>query len=97
VLGFALTSIGLLFSRNLYDQIHYLAPGSIVGSIAFGAAVLVHEGLSQSGAKTILIVILLLISNPVLSHATARAGRVRRNQQILPQSGDNVPLAEEPQ
>jgi multicomponent Na+:H+ antiporter subunit G len=97
VLGFAFTSIGLLFAKDLYDQIHYLAPGSLVGSIAFGAAVLVHEGFSQSGTKAILIVILLLLSNPVLSHATARAGRVRRNQQILPKPDEDVSLAGEPE
>lgn len=97
VLSFAFTSLGLLFSRDLYDQIHYLAPGSIVGSIAFVAAVLVHEGLSQSGAKALLIGILLLVSNPVLSHAIARAGRVRRNQQIWPKPNENVPFAKEPE
>jgi len=95
VLSFAFTSLGLLFSRDLYDQIHYLAPGSIVGSIAFVAAVLVHEGLSQSGAKAILIAILLLLSNPVLSHAMARAGRIRRNQQVDPKPNEHLPFAEE--
>ncbi|MGC2657402.1 MAG: monovalent cation/H(+) antiporter subunit G [Bryobacteraceae bacterium] len=97
VLCFAMTSIGLLVSKDLYDQIHYLAPGSIVGSIAVVLAVLVLEGLSQSGAKAILIASLLLFSNPVLSHATARAARVRRNQQVLPKPGENVPVAKERQ
>ncbi len=97
VLSFAFTSLGLLFSRNLYDQIHYLAPGSVVGSIAFVAAVLVHEGLSQAGAKAIVIGILLVASNPVLSHATARAARIRRTQRALPEPADDVPLAREPQ
>jgi multisubunit Na+/H+ antiporter MnhG subunit len=95
VLSFGFTALGLLFSRNLYDQIHYLAPGSLIGSLAFAAATLVHEGFSQAGSKAILIAVLLLVSNPVLSHATARAGRVRRNQQILPNPEDGVPQAEE--
>lgn len=95
VLSFAFTSLGLLFSRNLYDRIHYLAPGSLLGSTAFVAAVLVHEGLSQSGAKAILIAILLLVSNPVLSHATARAGRIRRHQAVMPKPGEDVPFVED--
>jgi multicomponent Na+:H+ antiporter subunit G len=95
VLGFAFTALGLLFSRDVYNQIHYLAPGSIFGSVAFAAAALVHEGLSQSGAKSILIALILLISNPVLSHATARAARIRRNQQVLPKPGEHFPKAEE--
>lgn len=102
VLAFAFTSLGLLWSKSAYDQIHFLAPGSVVGSVAFVAAVLVHEGLSQSGVKAILIAALLLLSNPVLSHAIARAGRIRRNQQMRPASAqplaaEDTPLSEEPQ
>ncbi len=97
ILAFAFTSLGLLISKDLYDQIHYLAPGSIVGSIAFVAAVLVHEGLSQAGAKALLIALLLVIANPILSHATARAGRIRRNQQVEPKPGEQVPMAGDPE
>jgi multicomponent Na+:H+ antiporter subunit G len=95
VLAFALTAVGLLFSRDLYNQIHYLAPGSIFGSLAFTAAAVLHEGFSQSGSKAILIAIILLVSNPVLSHATARAGRIRRNQQVPPKPHENIPSPEE--
>lgn len=95
VLGFAFTALGLLVSRDLYNQIHYLAPGSIFGSLAFTAAALLHEGLSQSGTKAILIAFVLLISNPVLSHATARAGRIRRNQDVLPKPDEHIPTEEE--
>lgn len=94
VLGFALTSIGLLVCRDVFDQIHYLAPGSLVGSIAISAAVLLHGGFSQAGAKAILIAILLLLSNPVLSHATARAARIRRKQPLPSTSGEHTPVAD---
>ena len=95
VAGFALTSIGLLLSRDLYDQIHFLAPGTLIGAVAIPAAVLVHDGFSQAGVKAILIAILLLISNPVLSHTTARAGRVRRKRQLPPAADEGIPFAEE--
>lgn len=95
VLGFALTSLGVLVCRDVFDQIHYLAPGSLVGSIAICAAVLLHGGFSQAGSKSILIALLLLLSNPVLSHATARAARIRRKQQLLPQSDEHIPVADE--
>jgi multisubunit Na+/H+ antiporter MnhG subunit len=45
------------------------------------------------GAKAILIAILLFLSNPVLSHATARAGRVRRRQQLPPVRGEDFPVS----
>lgn len=95
VLGFAFTSLGLLFSRDVYDQIHYLAPGSILGASAFVAAILTHEGLSQSGAKALLVLILLLLSNPVLSHAIARAARIRRNRQVPLKPGEEAPFMQE--
>ena len=95
VSGFAMSSIGLLLSGDLYEQIHYLAPGSLIGAVAIPAAVLVHDGFSQAGAKAILIAILLFISNPVLSHATARAGRIRRLQQLAPKPEQEIPFAPE--
>ncbi len=95
VLGFAFTSAGLLLARNVFDQIHYLAPGSLIGSVAISAAVLVHGGFSQAGAKGIVIAALLLGSNPVLSHATARAARIRRKQHLGLKSDEDIPFAKE--
>lgn len=95
IAGFALTSVGLLLSDDVYEQIHYLAPGSLVGAIAIPVAVLLQEGLSQAGAKAIFIAVLLFVSNPVLSHATARAARIRRNQQLAPRGEEDFPWARE--
>lgn len=92
VLGFLITAVGLLVSGDVYDQIHFLAPGSLIGSVAIPAAVLVHEGFSQAGAKAILIGILLAVSNPVLSHATARAARIRRKNQLAPRRDEDIPF-----
>jgi monovalent cation/proton antiporter MnhG/PhaG subunit len=95
VLGFAVTSIGLLLSKDLYDQIHFLAPGTLIGAVAIPAAVIVHGGFSQAGVKAILIAILLFVSNPVLSHTIARAGRVRRKRQLAPAADEDIPFAKE--
>lgn len=95
VAGFVITAAGLLVSRDVNDQIHFLAPGSLLGSTAIPAAVLVHEGFSQAGSKAILIAILLVISNPVLSHATARAARIRRKGRPGPGSDENIPFADD--
>lgn len=94
VLGFALTSMGLLSARGLNDQIHYLAPGTLVGSGAISIAIVLREGFSQIGVKTILVLVLLFISNPILSHATARAGRIREERQLPPRNDENIPLVE---
>lgn len=95
VAGFALNALGLLAARDAYDQIHYLAPGSLLGCVAIPASLVVQEGFTQAGVKAILIALLLLLANPVLSHATARAARVRRKQTLRPREGDEFLRAEE--
>jgi len=97
VAGFALTSMGVVLTDDVYEQIHYLAPGSLIGAVAIPAAAVVREGLSQAGAKAILIALLLLVSNPVLSHATARAARIRRKQQLTPRADEDFPRVTEPE
>lgn len=93
ILGFVITAIGLIVCDDLYEQIHFLAPASLLGAIAIPAAVVVNDGFSQMGTKAILIAILLFISNPILSHATARAGCVRRKQQLPPVHGEDFPVS----
>ncbi len=97
VVGFGATSLGLLLSDDVYDQIHFLAPGSLLGSVAIPAAVVFHEGLSQAGVKAMLIGIILIASNPVLSHATARAARIRRKNHLPPDVEEAIPVADEMQ
>lgn len=93
VAAFAMTSLGLLLAQDIFDQIHFLAPGSLVGSLAIPAAVVLHEGLSQAGVKAVLIALLLAFSNPVLSHATGRAARIRRHHQLPPAPHEDIPFA----
>jgi monovalent cation/proton antiporter MnhG/PhaG subunit len=70
--------VGVLVMRDAYDKLHYTAPATTVGSLAIAAAVLVSESLSQAGVKALLVFVALLVTNPVLTHATARAARVRQ-------------------
>jgi monovalent cation/proton antiporter MnhG/PhaG subunit len=95
VIGFLLTSIGLLAARDVYEQIHYLSPGSLIGAVFIPLALLVHDGFSQAASKGIVIAILLFAANPVLSHATARAARIRRQQQVSAREEEHFPIAEE--
>lgn len=95
IFGFLVTAVGFLVVDDFYEQLHYLAPSSLIGAVAIPAAVVVHEGLSQAGAKAILIGLLLFWANPVLTHATLRAGRIRRKRQWTPTADEDVPFAPE--
>jgi monovalent cation/proton antiporter MnhG/PhaG subunit len=69
---------GVLAMRGVYDKLHYTAPATTLGAIAIAAAVVLRESVVQYGIKAILVALALLITNPAVSHATARAARIRR-------------------
>lgn len=68
--------IGLIAVRDAFDRLHYLGPASSVGPVAIAAAILIEESFSQAGVKSLLVALLLLLTSPVLTHATARAMRI---------------------
>jgi multicomponent Na+:H+ antiporter subunit G len=70
--------IGVLVMRGVYDKLHYGAPATTLGAFAIAGAVVLRTPLVQFGIKALLVALVLLVTNPVLSHATARAARIRR-------------------
>lgn len=97
LLAFLFTAVGLLAISDVYVQIQFLSPGAVIGSVAICAAVLVKEGFSQGGMKAIAIAVLLLLANPVLSQATARAARVRSRGQWPPTARETISVTEDKQ
>ncbi len=69
--------IGLLRAGNVFDRLHFLGPASTVGPAAILGFVLLRYGAGPAGIKTIVLTVALIVFGPVLTHATARAGRVR--------------------
>ncbi len=68
-----LCCLGVLWGRNPYARLHFVGPATILGSLGVLAAVLTEESSFQGWIKPILIVVALLVSGPITSHATARA------------------------
>ena len=62
---------------DVYDRLHFSAPG-MLGFVCMAAAVLVQNSFSLVGDKALLVAVFLLISSPILTHATARATRIAR-------------------
>ena len=79
-------ALGVWKIRDSFDRLHFLGPASTLGPLLVAAAIVVEESLSTIGVKTILTAILLLLTSPILTHATARAARVRQydHWQALP-------------
>jgi multicomponent Na+:H+ antiporter subunit G len=66
-------ALGLVPTRSAFDKLHLLAPASTVALALIVAAIVVREGLSSTGAKTILAGAILFLLGPIVTHMTARA------------------------
>ena len=73
-----LSCVGVLVMRDAYDRLHYTAPAAVLAPVAIAAAVVLEERLSAAGIKAVLVAMVLVATNPVLGHATARAARIRQ-------------------
>ena len=82
--------VGVLVMRSAYDRLHYTSAASTVAPLAVAAAIVVQEGRSAAAVKAVLVALALLVTNPVLTHATARAGRVREFGEWTVQPGERV-------
>jgi len=74
-----LSCAGVLVMGNAFDRLHFTAPAATIAPALVAAAVLVEEPLSSAGVKAVLVALLLVVTTPVLSHATARAARIREH------------------
>jgi len=73
-----LSCVGVLAMRNVFDKLHFTAPAATVGAFAIALAIVVKEGWSPASLKAVLVFVLLAVTNPVVTHATARAARIRQ-------------------
>lgn len=74
--------VGVVVMRDVYDKLHFTGPATILGPLALAGAIVVQEGLNQAGIKALLVAALLLVANPVLTHATGRALYIRQRDHL---------------
>ena len=87
-LGVALAfvgAIGVLAFHNAYDRLHFGAP-VVLAAICIAIATVIQTSFSLISDKAILVAAFLLVSSPILTHATGRAGRTAEhgNWEIQP-------------
>jgi multicomponent Na+:H+ antiporter subunit G len=70
--------LGLLVIRDTFDQLHLLSAAGAIGPVAIAAAVIVEHGLSSFGIKAVLVTVMIGLTGPIMTHAIAKATRVRR-------------------
>ena len=80
----------LVLFNNLFERLHYLSAITTISTFALLIAVVIKEGWGQATIKTILCFFVLLLVNAVLTHATARAARVRKYGDWTPTPDEHI-------
>ncbi|MGI9103209.1 MAG: cation:proton antiporter [Terriglobales bacterium] len=77
VITAVLCCVAIAIMPDFYERLHYMASVTTVSAFGILIAVVIQEGWGQATIKTILVCMVLLLINAILTHATARAARVR--------------------
>lgn len=86
--------IGMLRMREPTQALNYLSFPAAVAAVLLPLAFLCLSGWSIATLKAAMIALLLLASNSVVAHATARAIRVRALGHWEPREGDDIEYVE---
>jgi multicomponent Na+:H+ antiporter subunit G len=88
-----LSCAGVAAFESAYDRLHFAAAAGF-GAAAVAAAVVVREHFSLIGNKAVFVAAFLLLTSPVVAHATARAVRIREHGGWMPQPDEDIPVEE---
>lgn len=82
--------VGVWWMRDVFDRLHYAAAASTLGPVLIGiSTALTGTGSLAGNVEAVAATAVLLLVNPLVTHAMARAAR-----QLL--YGDVMPPAEDP-
>lgn len=87
--------LGMWRMKEPTQALHYLSLPATAGAILLAVAVLIGQGPRQAFWKVVLIALVLLATNSVVTHATARAFRARKLGHWEPRDGDPMEIVVE--
>jgi monovalent cation/proton antiporter MnhG/PhaG subunit len=82
--------LGMVRMREPMQALHYLSLPASMGSVLLVIALFLATGNSQASWKTAFIAVILICTNSVVTHTTARAFRVRELGHWKPQPEDRI-------
>lgn len=82
--------LGMWRMRRPIQALQYMALPAAVASVTLAIAVAFKTGASQAAAKCIVIAVILIAINSMVTHATARAFRMREIGHWEPRPEDGV-------
>jgi multisubunit Na+/H+ antiporter MnhG subunit len=92
--GVALLSSWLMLRmKDEYQMMHFMSPPASVSVILVTLAIFLQRGRKAESFKAVFITIVMLMMNSVVTHATARAFRIRESGKLWrPQEGQEVTI-----
>jgi monovalent cation/proton antiporter MnhG/PhaG subunit len=87
-----LCSLGVLVMRDPYQRLHFTSPVTSLAIFFITIAVFIDDQELSSRLKVVLIALILFMMNAILSHATARAIRIRKLGQWPPKPDEQIPV-----
>lgn len=91
--GLALAcSIGVGIMQNALQRLHFSAPVTSLSVALIACAVWIDDPNWQARLKVVLIAGIMFLMNAILSHATARAIRIREDRRFKPEPSESVSL-----
>lgn len=91
--GLALAcSVGVGIMQNALQRLHFSAPVTSFSVALIACAVWIDDPNWQARLKIVLIALIMFLMNAILSHATARAIRIREDKRFKPGPGEKIPV-----
>jgi monovalent cation/proton antiporter MnhG/PhaG subunit len=87
--------LGMWRMKEPMQALHYLSLPATAGAILLTVVVFISQGIVQGFWKVVLIALILLATNSVVTHATARAFRSRELGHWEPLDGDPMEIVRE--
>ena len=87
--------LGIWRMKEPMQALHYLSLPAPQAQFCSAVAVFVSQGIAQGFWKVVLIAVILLATNSVVTHATARAFRARELGHWEPLDGDPMEIVRE--
>jgi multicomponent Na+:H+ antiporter subunit G len=88
-----MSCLGVLVMRDVYSRLHFSSP-AVLGALCIAVAVIIKDSFSLIGDNTIAIAVFVLVTSPLLTHATARAARIARHGEWGLRPEDDVEIEE---
>ncbi len=88
-------SIGVAVMRDAFQRLHFSSPITVISVWLIVIAVWLEDTDWQARIKAALVALILFLMNAVLSHATARAIRIREAGHWDVHPDENIPLVKD--